>query len=204
MMSCAIALALVVWGALALALAHLAERSASHDTAPISAGTMLVMLALAGLAVTFRAGWQAAACGASCIALVAAARADARTGYLFDAVTLPSAALAATLAIAAGTTNRALTGVALLTAPFGSLVVLSRGRWMGLGDVKAMYALGAAFGPAESLIALFAACLSGIVTATFHGRLQRGREVRFGPHLAAGAAFTLVAGEPIARGLLGS
>jgi leader peptidase (prepilin peptidase)/N-methyltransferase len=70
---------------------------------------------------------------------------------------------------------------------------------LGFGDVKAMYAVGAAFGPLESLVAIFAACVSGIVTVALAGRLQRGAELRFGPHLAVGAVVALVAGAPIAR-----
>jgi len=145
----------------------------------------------------------AAASGVACIALVVAAWADARTGFIFDALTLPAGALAASLAALSGAGGEAAAGVTLLVGTFGALVVFSRGRWMGLGDVKAMYALGAAFGPTESLVALLAACACGIVAAAWHGKIQRGYEVRFGPHLAAGAAFALAAGAPLVHGIMG-
>ena len=85
-----------------------------------------------------------------------------------------------------------------------SLVLVSRGRWMGLGDVKAMFAVGAAFGPLESLVVIFCAAVSALAAAALAGRLRRGTELRFGPHLAAGTVFTLVAGDSIARQLTGS
>jgi len=92
----------------------------------------------------------------------------------------------------------------LLVGGFGSLVLVSRGRWMGLGDVKAMFAVGAAFGPLESLVVIFCAAVSALAAAALAGRLRRGTELRFGPHLAAGTVFTLVAGDSIARQLTGS
>jgi prepilin signal peptidase PulO-like enzyme (type II secretory pathway) len=70
---------------------------------------------------------------------------------------------------------------------------------MGLGDVKAMFAIGAAFGPLESLIAIFGACVSGILAAMLAHRLRPGEAVRFGPHLAAGSALALSFGDPILR-----
>jgi prepilin signal peptidase PulO-like enzyme (type II secretory pathway) len=70
---------------------------------------------------------------------------------------------------------------------------------MGLGDVKAMFAIGAAFGPLESLIAIFGACASGILAAAVTRRLRPGESVRFGPHLAAGSALALSLGDPIVR-----
>ena len=144
---------------------------------------------------------QALAVALACAALVVAAAGDARTGYLFDHVTLPAAVVVAVAALLAGDGMRAAGGVALLVGLFGALVALSRGRLMGLGDVKAMYAMGAAFGPAESAIALFAACISGIATALVAGRMRRGAEIRFGPHLAFGSIVTAAAGDAVAHRL---
>ena len=104
--------------------------------------------------------------------------------------------------VAFGLEQRAAGGVALLVGTFGALVLLSRGRLMGLGDVKAMYALGAAFGPLESTLAICAACLSAIVTLALDGSLRRGRELPFGPHLAAGSVVALLVGDPIVHNLM--
>lgn len=198
-----VAVSLVAWCAVAMALVRRAERrvgvtrpSASWIVFTLGAGVAL-------LAVALRPGLSGAACGIACIALIVAGGADARTGLLFDAITLPTALLAAMLAIASGASDLAMWGVVLLVGGFGAVVVFSRGRYMGLGDVKAMYAIGAAFGPFESLVAIFAACASGIIAAAIAGRFARGAEIRFGPHLAIGATFALVAGDPIVHHSLG-
>jgi leader peptidase (prepilin peptidase)/N-methyltransferase len=158
---------------------------------------------IAAFALATRPLPQAAACGVACIALAIAAEADARTGYLFDAITIPTAALVVAIAFATGAGPVAAIGCALLVGVFGIVVALSRGRAMGMGDVKAMASIGAAFGPAEAMLAIAAACASGILEACLRGRLQRRAEIRFGPHLAIGATFTLVAGEPLTRRIIG-
>ena len=195
---------LLAWIALGFALVRVAERNVTRGSVPAPWRTVTCALALGALALALRPVPQGALCAVACIALVAASGADYRTGYLFDAITLPTAILVISLAIATHATLAATLGMALLVVPFGALHVLTRGRMLGLGDVKAMYAVGAAFGPLESLVAIFAACLSGIVTVAIAGRLRRGAEIRFGPHLATGAAFALVAGAPISRYLTGT
>ncbi|MGP6159195.1 MAG: prepilin peptidase [Vulcanimicrobiaceae bacterium] len=194
---------LCVWGVLAFALATRVETRYAGARPPFSWSAGLAALAVAGWAASLHPFGEVLAAGAVCIALIAAAPADGRTGYLFDALTLPACLAVLGLAIAFGLEARAAAGVLLLVGAFGTVVVCSRGRLMGLGDVKAMYAIGAAFGPLESLVAVFAACVSGILAVAIRGRLRRGQELHFGPHLAAGAVFALVAGEPIVHGLMG-
>ena len=195
----ATALGLLLWGALAIALARRAETTVSLEAPPRPWSTGAAVLVVTLLASVSRPAAEAALCGAACIGLVAAAATDARTGYLFDAVTFPCALLTSTLAIVAGRTTHAVEGVLLLVAPFGAVVACSRGRWMGLGDVKAMFAVGVAFGPFESLVAIAAACFCAIASAVLSNRTTRNAEIRFGPHLAVGAVLTLVAGRSIAR-----
>jgi prepilin signal peptidase PulO-like enzyme (type II secretory pathway) len=197
-------LALLAWGCVAIALTRRAEAPLFGAPLPRPWVSGACVAALAALAVMSRPAASAALCGTACIALVAAAATDVRTGYLLDAITLPAAVLVGVLVLFTNSTSGAAAGVGLIVACFGGLVAYSRGRWMGLGDVKAMYALGAAFGPIESLIAIFAACVSGIVTTTLLRRLAPQKEVRFGPHLAAGAAFALVAGDALAQRLIGT
>ncbi len=176
----------------------------SSNVRPLPWRTVACALLVTPLALAVRPLPEAALCAVVCIALVAASGPDYRTGYLFDSVTLPTALLVTALAVATHATHAATWGVALLVVPFGALVLVTRGRMLGLGDVKAMYAVGAAFGPLESLVAIFAACMSGIVTVALAGRLRRGAELHFGPHLAAGSAFALVAGTSIAHRLMGA
>ncbi len=196
-----VAFALLIWLALTFACTRRAqERVAS---APMPWRAIVLAALLVGVALAARPLTSAALCGAACVALVAAASGDAHTGYLFDAVTLPAAVVVAGLAMLFGQAQSAAWGVGILVGAFGSIVLLSRGQWLGLGDVKALYTLGAAFGPFEGLVAVFAACISAILTAVVGGRFARGTQVRFGPHLAVGAAFALIAGKPIVHGWMG-
>jgi prepilin signal peptidase PulO-like enzyme (type II secretory pathway) len=200
----AAALALIAWTIAGLALVRGAERRVLRRVPPKPWRAAAFALGAAVCAVVFRATpVGAVACGATCIALIVAGEADARTGYLFDAITFPTALLVTAIAVAGGTTLDAACGVCVLVGSFGALVVCSRGRLMGLGDVKAMFAIGAAFGPLESIVAIFAACVSGIVWTAFAGRLRCGAQVHFGPHLAAGSAFALVGGDFVVHRMLG-
>lgn len=193
-----IAAVLLLWGGVAVALVRAAERRATGSASAPSPIAVVSAIAIAFGATTVRATpATATACGVACIALVVAAEADVRTGLLFDAVTFPAALLTAAIGLVAGDAAAAAWGVVMLVGPFGTLVVVSRGRAMGLGDVKAMFAIGAAFGPLESLIAIFGACISGILAATLAHRLRPGESLRFGPHLAAGCALALSFGDPI-------
>jgi prepilin signal peptidase PulO-like enzyme (type II secretory pathway) len=198
------AASLALWALASFSLARSAETRAARKRPPLSwpaiaAASFVGVAALASRATPA----NAAACGLACIGLVVAADSDARTGYLFDAVTLPAALLVTAAVIAAGSTLEAACGVALIVGAFGAIVLFSNGRLMGLGDVKAMFALGAAFGPLESLVAIFAACISGIVAASLAGNLRPGARLSFGPHLAAGSAFALVAGDGIVHHWMG-
>lgn len=195
---------LAVWSIASLALARNAEARATGRIPPLPwrAPAALALAALCALLGRATPG-AAITCGFACIALVAAADSDARTGYLFDAVTFPAAVLTTFAAIVTGTTFEAACGVVLLVGGFGAVVVFSKGRLMGMGDVKAMFALGAAFGPLESLIAIFAACLCGIAVLSLAGSMRRGARLYFGPHIAAGSLFALIAGDPIVHRLMG-
>jgi prepilin signal peptidase PulO-like enzyme (type II secretory pathway) len=200
--SLAIAFALAVWGCGATRLARAAERRISERSLPapwLELSAVATLAACAPLASSNAV--DGIARGSVCVALCAAARSDGRTGYLFDVVTFPTALLVAILEIVCGDTPRAGLGVLLLIGIFGPVSILSRGALMGLGDVKAMYAIGAAFGPTLAAFALFAASLSGLTRAALSRPPVRG--LPFGPHLAVGACVAFLASEPLARGFLG-
>jgi len=193
---------LCAWGLVAFGLATWSEARHAGAPPPLSLPAIALSLAVAALAGVLRPLDEALPAGAACIALLAAAPADRRTGYLFDALTLPAGIVSLALVVAFGLEQRAAGGVTLLVGSFGALVWLSRGRLMGLGDVKAMYALGAAFGPLESTVAIGVACLSAIITLALDGSLRRGRALPFGPHLAAGSVVALAVGDPIVHSLV--
>lgn len=104
----------------------------------------------------------------------------------------------------------ALAGAAIWTATTGALHVLTRGRGMGLGDVKLSPVLGAIVGwmgvgaSASGLLAAFV--IGGVVAAGLmaSGRARRGTAVAFGPFLIVGAAIGLLWGPSLAGWYAGS
>ncbi len=198
----ATALGLAAWTAL---VTIRSERAESHlgIAAPNRILRMTACVPIVIFASFLADGTTVLASAVASIAVTIAAFGDARTGYIFDAITFPAACLTGVVAIASGDASIAAGGVAFLVGTFGALHVLSRGRAIGLGDVKAMYAIGAGFGPLAALVAIFAASISGIVAA-IASTVRKGRrpaEIRFGPHLAFGATFALVAARAIVHGL---
>jgi leader peptidase (prepilin peptidase)/N-methyltransferase len=130
-----------------------------------------------------------------------AAVVDARTGLIPDALTRTTAFAALGCAVANGVAPLACGGAYAVGGALLALHILTRGRGLGLGDVKLGTAIGAGFGPATGLVALGAAFVLGGVYASWlllTRRARRGDAIRFGPFLAAGALAAVL----IPRGVL--
>lgn len=72
---------------------------------------------------------------------------------------------------------------------FLAIVLVSRGKWMGLGDVKYAFLMGLILGFPEIIFGLFVAFFSGAavgVALIMAGRKKISSEIPFGPFLAAG------------------
>jgi leader peptidase (prepilin peptidase) / N-methyltransferase len=128
-----------------------------------------------------------------------AAGIDARTGLLPDSVTRTTACAALALAAADGAALAAASGACVVGGALLALHLGSRGRGLGLGDVKLGVAIGTGLGPPAGALALGAAFVLGATYALAllaTGRAQRGDAIAFGPFLAAGsfAAALLPAG----------
>jgi leader peptidase (prepilin peptidase)/N-methyltransferase len=120
---------------------------------------------------------------------LAAAAVDARTGYIPDVITRATALGALAFAAASGAALHACAGAFAVGGSLLAIHLLTRGRGLGLGDVKLGTAIGAGFGPAAGLIALGAAFIAGGAYASWllaTRRARRGDAIRFGPFLAAG------------------
>lgn len=129
-------------------------------------------------------GLVAVACGAAC------AVTDAQSGYIFDRVL--AAGFAAVALTAIGTT--ALEGALIASAIAGGLRLLTRGRGIGLGDVKLAALLGFGLGPWGGAIGLWWAFVLGGIAATallLGARVKRRSAIPFGPYLCAGACVAL-------------
>ncbi|MFH0739912.1 MAG: A24 family peptidase [bacterium] len=89
----------------------------------------------------------------------------------------------------------------VVSAGFFFLIwLVSRGRWMGFGDVKLALFMGLFLGWPNILIALFFAFISGSVIGLILIALQKKKmksQVPFGPFLIAGTFVGLFWGEKI-------
>ncbi|MDB5072721.1 MAG: peptidase prepilin type [Candidatus Eremiobacteraeota bacterium] len=126
---------------------------------------------------------------------LAAATVDARTGYIPDGLTRATALAALTFTAFCGTAVHACGGAFAVGGSLLALHLLTRGRGLGLGDVKLGTAIGVGFGASAGLIALGAAFVAGGVYASFllaTRRARRGDAIRFGPFLAVGTVVAMV------------
>lgn len=116
-----------------------------------------------------------------------------------DEVMLPSIAIA--LAGAAYGTiplGDALMGSVLVSGFFLLQILLSKGKWLGGGDLRIGAFLGLILGWQASLVALFVSYLVGSVisvTLLVTGRLTRKSQVPFGPFLVIGTLTALFYGD---------
>jgi leader peptidase (prepilin peptidase)/N-methyltransferase len=117
-----------------------------------------------------------------------AATIDARTGYLPNAVTRSTAIAALAFAVPSGLATAAC-GACAVGGMLLALHVLTRGRGLGLGDVKLGVAIGAGLGPWCGALALGAAFIAGGGYGAFllaSKRAANGDAIPFGPFLAIG------------------
>ncbi|MBV8645562.1 MAG: prepilin peptidase [Candidatus Eremiobacteraeota bacterium] len=125
-----------------------------------------------------------------------AALIDARTGLIPDALTRSVALLALGLAAATGNATGAFFGALLVGGGLLALHAATRGRGLGLGDVKLGIAIGTGFGPAGGSLAVGTAFVLGGAYATWllaGGHARRSDALCFGPFLAAGTFVAAVA-----------
>ncbi len=128
-------------------------------------------------------------------ASVACALCDVRTGTIPNRITYPAFAAIVLLAASHGAAGTALAGAA---AAGGSLFLLhagTRGRGLGLGDVKLGACIGGGLGVMPGLVALGCAFVAGAcvgLTLLALRRARRGDALPFGPYLAFGALCATV------------
>jgi len=88
----------------------------------------------------------------------------------------------------------------LTSAFFFSLVLISKGKWMGLGDVKLAILMGLVLGWPNILLALFLAFFSGAIvglTLIIAGTKTMKSEIPFGPFLAGSTILVLLYGSQL-------
>ena len=83
---------------------------------------------------------------------------------------------------------------------FGAVVLMSRGKWMGIGDIKLAFLIGLVLGWPQTLVALFLAFFLGAIIGIgliISGKKKLSSEVPFGPFLVAGTFLALFCGQNI-------
>ncbi len=147
----------------------------------------LILFALAATAVIALSGGRTTfsqclvfACVCTCAAT------DLSSGYIYDVVTYPSMVMMVLASLHAGTLNSTAAWTCLSFACVALLVVVTRGRGLGFGDVKLFAVVGAGLG--GSVIGVLGgsfvvgACL--VVVGLLRGRIRFGQTVPFAPFIA--------------------
>jgi leader peptidase (prepilin peptidase) / N-methyltransferase len=130
----------------------------------------------------------------TCFGSIVCGVVDHRTGYIFDALTATSAFVAVALAFAGGMLPSSALAATLAGGTLGALYLITRGRGIGLGDVKLAAVVGLGYGPLGTALALVSAfvlggCYGAALLAT--DRARHGDSIRFGPFIAGGTVIAL-------------
>ena len=83
---------------------------------------------------------------------------------------------------------------------FLTIVLISRGKWMGIGDIKLAFLMGLFLGWPNIVVALFSAIFLGAIMGIgliMSGRKTLKSEVPFGPFLVFGTFLALFWGESL-------
>lgn len=124
---------------------------------------------------------------------------DLRWYYILDAVTLPAGIIASIANIALGIHWMSLLLGAIIGGGFFLIqFVISRGKWIGGGDIRLGVVMGLMLGAKFVLIALFVAYVTGALVSIFFilfGYKSFSSRIPFGTFLAFGTLTALLYGE---------
>ena len=139
--------------------------------------------------------------------LVLVALHDFKTGYVLSYYTYFG--MAATLVLVSFTTSGFLGWPQLLThiycalgaaAPFAILWAVSRGKWMGAGDIEIAVLLGLVLGWPATIVGLYFAFIVGSIVGLLLVANKKSKlksEISFGPFLVMGIYFALLFSQQI-------
>jgi prepilin signal peptidase PulO-like enzyme (type II secretory pathway) len=160
--------------------------------------TLAIGVFFVGLLVSMSrdAGWADGVAVGICVAALAVCSwTDAQLGLAFDHVTLGGLTAVLCLRAVGGVEVPAVLGCVCASGALMLLHVATRGRGVGLGDVKLAALIGALLGVVDGAVALGVAFVAGSVIGVsmmLVGRADRKSEFRFAPYLAAGAGAAYV------------
>jgi prepilin signal peptidase PulO-like enzyme (type II secretory pathway) len=96
----------------------------------------------------------------------------------------------------------AVLGIAVGGGIFYFLHAVSKGRWIGGGDVKLGVLMGLHLGPKQALLAIYSAAILGslyVAPLYLRGKAKRGTQVPFGPFLIAGLIIAKLFGASLIK-----
>ncbi len=125
---------------------------------------------------------------------------DLKHYLILDRIVFPAAALAAAYQIWQGNLANALIGAAVLTGFFALMYFLSKGRWIGFGDVKLGIFLGLLVPWPQTLVLFFLAYLIGAVVGLAliaYGSKSLQSRLPFGTFLTLAAFLAMLWGQEL-------
>jgi prepilin signal peptidase PulO-like enzyme (type II secretory pathway) len=119
-----------------------------------------------------------------------------------DKISLPAISIAIAGGIVLGTPSTVdmLIGGGLLFSFFAAQFFISRGKWIGGGDLRLGALMGVILGWEKGLLALVLAYLGGAIVSIFllaKGKVTKKTAIAFGPFLAAGAIIAAIYGNEL-------
>lgn len=160
---------------------------------------LIAPVAVSAIAASYAATADAvhdAAVGVAMGGCAVAAWTDLESGYVFDVVTIPCAFIVLCL-VAFGDAGTHIVAASIAAGCLYGLHLATRGRGLGLGDVKLAAVFGLAMVPLATLYALALAFVIGAIVCCallLVRKIQRGDAVPFAPFLSSGAALAFVIG----------
>ena len=130
----------------------------------------------------------------SLIGTIVCAVVDARTGLIFDVLSLGMIAVAVSIAAATRSIGDGAVAAVIVGGALLALYLATGRRGIGLGDVKLSSALALGYGVQLSVVAIGMAFVLGAGYAGILlgcGRAKRSDALRFGPFIAGGAVVGL-------------
>lgn len=126
------------------------------------------------------------------LVLLAIAVMDARTQTIPDSLNFLLVGLGIASAVVRGGVD--LPGLLLGLTVIGLPWLVSRGKWVGSGDVFLMLGIGLLLPSVEQMIIalMVSSILGGIVAVVFLLRGERKKRIALGPFLAAGAMVAVI------------
>lgn len=126
---------------------------------------------------------------------------DLKYQLILDVVTIPAIVIASLFSLLNGTSFLSIVIGSVIAGGFFALqYVLSRGSWIGGGDIRLGVLVGVMLGWPQTLLALFLTYVFGGVVATIlllRGRATRGTRLPLGTFMTVAAMVCLLFGESI-------